>query len=263
MQMTLEETHAAAALLVAARRDRQPVRGLPEGLRPSGMDDALAIQEACTAGRGMATAGWKIGCTAPESMVLLGTDGPFPGRVFAPCLFDSPVALSARDYPMMGIEVEFAFRLGRDLPPRTAPYSAEDVGAAADALYPAIEVVSCALDGWLDHGVETIVADNGAHGALVLGAPVPDWRRRDLVAHEVSLAFDGAPIASGRGAAVLGHPLTALAWLANHLSARGLTLTAGEVVTTGTMTNFNPASPNAEVLADFGDMGQVRLVFRG
>lgn len=262
MRITPDQARKAAAILVAARRDGRPVRGLPEELRPSGMEDALAIQEACTAARGMATAGWKIGCTAPESMVLLGTDGPFPGRVFAPCLFDSPVALSARDYPMMGIEVEFAFRLGRDLPPRATPYSAEEAGAAADALYPAIEVVSCGLDGWLDHGVDTIVADNGAHGALVLGDPVPDWREHDLAAHDVTLAFDGALIAAGRGAAVLGHPLTALAWLASHLSARGRTLAAGEIVTTGTMTNFNPASPNAEVVADFGGMGQVRLIFR-
>jgi 2-keto-4-pentenoate hydratase len=262
MQMTADRTRAAAEILVAARRDRRALRGLPDDLRPTGMAEALAIQEACAAARGMAPAGWKIGCTAPESRILLETDGPFPGRAFAPLVFDSLVELAAADFPMQGVEVEFAFRMGRDLPPRAAPYTAEEAGAAADALYPAIEVVSCVLDGWLDYGVESIVADNGAHGALVLGRPVPDWRSRDLAAHRVALSLDGMPIAEGRGAAVLGHPLAALAWLANHLSARGLALAAGEVVTTGTMTNFNRAPADTPVVADFGDMGEVRLVFR-
>lgn len=261
MQETTDRVRGAAEMLTDARREKRPLRGLPPGLRPRDMAEALAIQEACAPLRGMTPAGWKIGCTAPESQALLRTDGPFPGRVFAPLVFDSPARLPAADFPMRGVEVEFAFRLEDDLPPRDRAYTVEEAGAAVGSLHPAIEVVSCCLDGWLDFGVETIVADNGAHGALVLAPEVNDWRSRDLAVHRAALSFGDERIAEGAGAAVMGHPLTALAWLANHLSSRGMGLRAGEVVTTGTMTNFHPAPIGAEAVADFGDMGQVRVTF--
>ncbi len=251
----------AARLLAEARRTATAIAGLPPSLAPADKGDALAIQSAFEKARGLTPSGWKIGCTAQNSMELLGTDEPFPGRAFAPLTFDSPAALRAADFCMLGIEVEFAFRMAAGLPARAEAYSEAEVAGAVGTLYPAVEIVAPCLDDWLAYGVNQIIADNGAHGALVLGTGVDDWRTVDLGAHEVALRFDGREIARGVGAAVLGHPVTALTWLANHLRARGLGLAAGEVITTGTMTNINVTQPGVAVEADFGSLGTVSVRF--
>ncbi len=107
-----------------------------------------------------------------------------------------------------------------------------------------------------------VIAGISANGGLVLGAAIMDWRQRDLAGEGVTLSIGGKEIASGAGADVLGHPLEALTWQANALSAQGITLAAGQLVSTGTMTMLNIAEPDAPVVADFGALGRVTLLFR-
>jgi 2-keto-4-pentenoate hydratase len=180
--MQAEAIERAAATLLAARRARRPLDRLPEDCRPTTLDDAYAIQDRMAAIVGEPVAGWKIGCTSREAQTLMGIDGPFAGRVFASGLLTSPATLPAADFPMRGIEGEFAFRLAMDLPARTAPYDRDEMAEAVDLLYPAIEIIGPAFAAavWTGVGAPGIVADNGAHGALVLGAPIDDWRARDI-----------------------------------------------------------------------------------
>ena len=65
----------------------------------------------------------------------------------------------------------------------------------------------------------------------------------------------------GTGAAVLGDPRSALAWLVNELNGIGLTLHAGQVVSTGTCMVPLPIEPGDVVRADYGSLGQVALTF--
>ena len=65
----------------------------------------------------------------------------------------------------------------------------------------------------------------------------------------------------GSGANVLGDPRVALTWLVNELSALGVTVKAGETVTTGTSTTPMPIAPGDAARADFGALGSVRLMF--
>ncbi len=265
--MTPEAARAAASLLREARRERRPLPTLPESCRPRDMAEAYAIQAAFLAGPSAAdgalqTRGYKLACTSPKAQAALGTDGPFPGRLLDGAIHDSPAALAADQHIFRLVEPEFAFRLGQDLPPRAEAYGEAEVAAAVAALLPAIEIVCSAFgEAWWDIGAPCVAADNAAHGGLVVGPPIADWRDLDLAGHAVSLSINGETVSEGRGANALGGPLTALTWLANALGADpdGPGLQAGELVTTGVVTAFRLVGAGDSVVAEFGDLGRVEL----
>ena len=251
----------AARLLLNARGDFRRLRGFPVSCRPQDMDDAYQIQKAFAEEWELPIAGFKVGCTAKEQQKMLGVKEPFYGRIFAPFLRESPTELSAGAFQMLGLEAEFAFRIKAAIKPRKAPYTREDIEKKVGALHPAIELVDSRLDDWTARGPESIVADNGANGALIIGNPVREWRKFDLTKAKVTLAVDGSQVGKGTGRRALGHPLEALTWLANTLSAAGVALLRDQIVTTGTVTGFNLAKAGNTALADFGPLGQVQVSF--
>jgi hypothetical protein len=82
------------------------------------------------------------------------------------------------------------------------------------------------------------IADFALDVAVIRGTPIPDWERLDLAALPVRAVLDGATMATGTGAMVLGHPLKALLWLATVLAKRGDRLRNGDIVLTGTCTGI-------------------------
>ncbi len=260
--LPLRARRRAAALLLAARHELRPIPALPEDCRPAGLTDAYAIQDTFRAELGGTLAGFKIGATNQAARDLLAVETPFYGCLFRAGIVESPAALPAGRFIFRLIEPEFAVRLGADLPVREAAYDRNEMGAAVASLHPAFEVVTSAFgDAWTGAGAPALVADNAAHGALVLGAGLKDWRGLDLAAHPVTLFHNGREAGRGTGANALGHPLNALAWLANERVLDGRGLKAGDVVTTGTVTPFIYVEAGDEVRADFGALGDVRLVF--
>jgi 2-keto-4-pentenoate hydratase len=251
----------AAALLLAARRDRRPIEALPDDCRPADPADGYLVQDAFVALSGGAVAGFKIGATSAKAQTFLGIDAPFAGSVLKDDLHDSPAVLAAARFPFRLIEPEFAFRLGRDLPPRAGGYERGEVAAAVADLHPAIEIVTSGLRDWHRQGVTSLIADNGVNGALVLGPACPNWRDFDLPRHEVTLRINGEVAGTGVGGNALGDPMSALVWLVEHRSRRGRGLAAGQVVTTGVVTEFVELDAGDEAVADFGALGEVRLGF--
>jgi 2-keto-4-pentenoate hydratase len=259
--MNHAQIEEAVELLIAARGDHRRLDAFPPSCRPERFEDGHAVQEAFVKAWSVPVAGYKIGCTSLEAQKMLGSPGPFPGRVFAPVLLKSPAKVAAKAFHRLGVEPEFAFTMARDLPARPARYAREEVADAVAAVHGAIELVDSRWTDWIKAGIASIVADNGANGGLVLGPALADWRGIDLAKAKAALRFDDRLIAEGTGAAVLGNPLDALAWLANHLSARGYGLKAGDAVTTGTVASINFAEPGMHVTADFGAIGKVELRF--
>jgi 2-keto-4-pentenoate hydratase len=96
----------------------------------------------------------------------------------------------------------------------------------------------------------------------VLGAAALDWQALDLATHLVRLEIDGERKAEGTGALVLGHPLNVLTWFVNRYTASGRTLSAGQIVSTGTTTGLVALEPGRTAVADFGSLGTVELTFR-
>jgi 2-keto-4-pentenoate hydratase len=77
----------------------------------------------------------------------------------------------------------------------------------------------------------------------------------------VSVTRNGELVTTGSGAAVLGHPLNVMAWLADELPRFGLRLRRGDVVTTGVATDVFEANRGDSCVADFGPFGLVTVAF--
>ena len=252
--------HEAARLLTEARFDRRRIPGIPP---PADTRDAYRQQEAVVnawlARLGGHLAGYKVACTNAIAQRHLGTEGPFFGRLFSATVYRSPAQLDPRPFFMRVLEPEFGFRMGADLPARDKAYTRDEVAAAVECVMPAIEVVDSRYDDWTKAGVHQLIVDNACHGAWVKG---PETRGfGDLASHPVRLVINGREVASGTGAAVLGHPLNALTWLANRLSEYGSGLRLGDEVTTGVCTDIAYGEPGDHIVADFATLGSVDLRF--
>src|SRR5215470_6724341 len=168
--------------------------------------------------------------------------------------------------PMAGNEMrvaepEFCFRMRIDLPTRPTPYSVAEVLDAVDTLHPAIEIPDSRFADFVSAGEAQLVADNACAHLFVLGqATTASWRAFDLVEERPVIMLRGQRYV-GHGKNVLGDPRVALAWLANELRGLGITLRAGEVVTTGTCHPPLPIQSSDRMEADFGALGKVSVGF--
>jgi len=259
--MTPDAIDRAARLLRDARQGRYLLPGLPEDCRPRDLDEAYAVQDRLIELLDAEIGGWYVAATSVEIQDKLGLEGPYWARLLASALHPSPARLPAADFLTITLEVEFAFRLGRDLPPIGRPYRLDEVAAAVATVHPAMEVVSSHFEDWTNLDAPSLIADNGTDGALVYGAGVEDWRRFELKALAVSLSVNDEVVREGVGGRALGDPLAAFAWLANARAARGEGLRAGHIHNTGTCTSMYLASPGDEAVADFGPLGEARVSF--
>ncbi|MEL7156554.1 MAG: fumarylacetoacetate hydrolase family protein [Actinomycetota bacterium] len=202
--------------------------------------------------------GRKIGCTSIHAQELLGTDGPFSGRVYD--LHDTGFTLAGADVvtePLL--EGEFAFVLGRDLAPTPSRRSRDEVVAAVAAIRPAIEVVGGRWAQFLGAPVRALMADAGANTRLVVGPATTDWDPDALADTAATMTVDGEVTGQGHGRDVLGDPVEALRWLVDRLSARGITLPTGVTITTGTATQVSPLPAGATAVNRIDGLGSVEL----
>jgi 2-keto-4-pentenoate hydratase len=125
----------------------------------------------------------------------------------------------------------------------------------------AIEVPDSRFEDFTSVGVPSLVADAMCSGHFILGPTVGDWRGLDLVAQEARVLVNGEERSTGRGANVMGDPRGALAWMANEVTGRGWSLSAGDVVLTGAAAAPIPIAPGDAVLAEFGGLGTVEVSF--
>jgi 2-keto-4-pentenoate hydratase len=156
------------------------------------------------------------------------------------------------------VEAELAFVMRTDL---TGPGVTTDVALAAiSGVLPAIEVNDSRIADWRVRLADT-VADNASSARVVLGGRIYPVDQLDLRLLGVLFSRNGAPIDSGAGAAVLGHPVRAVAWLANTLSGYGVGLRADDVVLSGALHRMVPVRPGDVFQAWFAHIGTVTTRF--
>lgn len=162
------------------------------------------------------------------------------------------------------VEVELAFVLGRDL--KGPGVTVFNVMQATDHVSPALEIIDARIEQFdrdtkAPRKVFDTIADFAANAGIVLGGrPVkPDAVDLRWVA---ALLYKNAVIEeSGVAAAVLNHPATGVAWLANKIAAYGEQLSAGDIVLSGSFTRPTTAVRGDVLHADYGPLGAISIRF--
>ncbi len=159
----------AARILVKARRERARIAELP--VKPATVAEAHAIQDEVTSQLGAVVGAYKA--TSPRN------DEPTRGVIYAGTIRPSPARVPVSEAPDCGVEAEVAFRFIRDLPPRAAPYTRDEVADAVEACA-AIEVITSRFRDRATRGALENLADCVSNGGFVYAAPLPEWRHLDF-----------------------------------------------------------------------------------
>jgi 2-keto-4-pentenoate hydratase len=258
----MDHTRTADELL-DMRRTGRIAPDLPAGLRPPDLAAAYDIQARVVDGllpEGARAIGYKCACTSEIAQQALGVDRPVFGRLLSHTTSPSGVELAADAFTHRVIEAEFGLRVGRDVPERDGGHTAESIADHVEVVIPAIEIVDYRFAEW-SVGALPLAADNAIHGWWIEGEPVADWRALDLASTGVTVRRGDEVITTGTGANVLGHPLNVLAWLADELPRFGRRLRAGDLVTTGVVTDIFEADRGDTITAEFDGIGSVTLSF--
>ncbi len=251
---------AAAAKILSDHWETGSKTGdLQPSVRPSSRAEGYAIQRAMEKASATGLFGWKIAATSEAGQKHINVAGPMAG-----CIFAGRVIPDGGTAPMQGNEMqvgepEFAFRMGRSLPPRPTPYDIDEVLDAVASLHPAIELPDSRFADFAAAGEAQLIADNACAHLFVLGpATTADWRAVNLIEEKPVVTLRGQRFV-GHGKNVLGDPRVALTWLANELRSLGITLREGDVVTTGTCHPPLPIQAGDFFEADFGAFGKVSV----
>jgi 2-keto-4-pentenoate hydratase len=252
---------AALERLAVARSTGRPCPPVRTMLPPGDIAAAYAVQAAWVASQvaaGDRAVGRKIGLTSPAVQAQLGVDQPVFGSLLA------TMGCSQRDLIDIGrllqprIEAEIAFVLADDLDaPGLGP---DDVLAATGSVVAALEIADSRIADW-DISIVDVVADNACSGRFTLGLQHRPPEEVDLAACPMRLWRDEKEASAGSGAACLGHPAVAVAWLAATARSYGQPLRAGEIVLSGALGPVVPVRAGDRFTAEIGGLGQVTAVF--
>lgn len=249
--MGTQEIARAAALLVAARRDGSRLSGLPPDASPASVADAHAIQDAVTEALGKPVGAFKAMAPANADATR--------GVIYADTIHASPARIAAAEVPQCGVEGEVAFVFRRDLPPRPAAYSRDEVAAAVDACA-AIEVVTSRYrDSDAVSNLEKL-ADCISNGAFVHAAPLKEWRSLELGNLKVTLMVNGATVLEQVGGHPTGDPLGVTVVLVNMMREKG-GVRAGQFVTCGSLTGLRYLQPGDVCAVKFDGLGAAEVTF--
>jgi 2-oxo-hept-3-ene-1,7-dioate hydratase len=260
--MLSEETIAAIAdELATAERDRATVPLLTARHPDMTVEDSYAVQNEWRR-RGIATGrrpvGRKIGLTSKVMQVATGITEPDYGAIFDDMVFENGSVIEHDRFSNVRIEVELAFVLSAPIEGPNA--TVFDVLRATEYVVPALEILSSRIEMQGRTIVDTI-SDNAAMGGMVLGGSPVRPEAVDLRWVSALLYRNETIEESGVAAAVLNHPATGVAWLANKLAQHGDRLEAGEIVLAGSFTRPMWVEPGDTVLADYGPLGTIACRF--
>jgi 2-keto-4-pentenoate hydratase len=244
-----------ASMLVKARGTGALLASPPLALVPLDLDGAFRVQHAVVAEAGGKIAGWKVGAKSPDGPVQ---GSPLPAAAVRP----SPDTVLRRDHPILGLELEIAFRLGREFPASAVAYDPGAVLASIAQLGAAVEIVSSRFADWPKIDKLLQLADLQNHGALIVGEMVryrPDFA---FIAPRARLRFGSQDVFNAVTSNPAGDPRRLLAWVVNHCCARGLSVTPDMVLTTGSYTGMLHPTGGGPVVGKIDGLPEVRLLIQ-
>ena len=259
--MTPELINTLGDELYDALKGRHVVEPLTSRHPDITIEEAYAIQQRLNARRiaaGERIIGKKIGVTSRAVMDMLGVYQPDFGLLTDAMVYNEGQAIPAATLIQPKAEGEIAFVLKKDL---IGPgISAADVLAATEGVMACFEIVDSRIRDWKIK-IQDTVADNASCGVFVLGDRLVDPRGLDLTTCGMVLEKNGEIVATGAGAAALGAPANAVAWLANTLGRLGIPLKAGEVVLSGSLAIMVPVKAGDSLRVSIGGIGGCSVRF--
>lgn len=259
--LSVEVRDELAADLAQAERSRVPMAPLTDRYADIDVVDAYEIQLINIRQRvaeGARVIGHKVGLSSKAMQDMMGVDEPDYGHLLDEMEVFENVPVKSSNFLYPRVEVEVGFILADDLP--GAGCTEEDVLAATAAFAPAIELIDTRITNWQIKLCDTI-ADNASSAGWVLGEARVSPKDIDICNIDAVLTNHGEVVAEGRSDAVLGNPVTAVAWLARKVESFGVRLKAGDIVLPGSCTRAIDAPPGSDFVADFAGLGSVRLSF--
>lgn len=256
----------AALALATAERDRLPLPPLRETYADLDVVDAYEIQLINIRRRldaGATVHGHKVGLSSKAMQEMMGVGEPDYGHLLSDMQVHEDVPVSVGRFCMPRVEVEVAFVLGATLPGEGC--TEDDVLEATEFVAPSIELIDSRIRNW-DIRIGDTIADNASSAGYVLGpdrVKPGDLDLRTIEARLLRRRDGGEPeqVAAGRSDAVLGNPVTAVAWLARKVASFGVTLEAGHVILPGSVHRAIDAHAGDDFEAVFDGLGTVRLSF--
>lgn len=256
-----QDNHDEIAARIRDAYAGPPIAPVRTRLADLDVDAAYAIQQKNTAhwqAAGRRLAGSKIGLTSKAVQKQLGVDRPDFGVLFADMLVAEDEAVAKGRVLQPKIEAEIAFLLDRDIDVEFPTLA--DVIRAVGYVMPALEIVGSRITNW-DIGIVDTVADNASSGLFVLGGPVRRLDGLDLRSMQMKMTRRDDVVSQGSGAACLGNPLNAVAWLASELSRRERPLRAGEIILSGALGPMVAVAPGDVFEASVSGLGTITARF--
>ena len=256
----MEHKNVAAELL-NAERTQKPIEALTTTYQGLTVDEAYRIQLAQVSIRleeGRKIVGKKIGLTSIGMQQLLGVNEPDYGHLFDDMLIPEGEPCRRDELIWPRIEGELAFVLKDRL--KGPGVNIADVYRATDYIIPAIEIVDSRIKDWKIKLADTI-ADNASSARFVLGNRIVPVDEIDLRHVGMVLEKNGVMVNNGAGAAVLGNPAAAVAWLANKLASYDIALEPGEIILSGALTAAVDAAAGDVFTVSFHTLGSINLKF--
>ena len=252
---------ALAEMLLAAEQSQKPIPPLTESDPGISVEEAYRIQllvMGMKKSRGQVVVGKKIGLTSLAMQNMLGVKEPDYGHILDGMVVMEAEKILTTDLIKPRIEGELAFVLKEDL--QGPGVTLTEVIRCSEGVIPSLEIIDSRIVDWKIKLPDT-VADNASSARIVLGGTITPLHSLDLRTVGMVLEKNGEAVATAAGAAVLGHPAQAVAWLANKLAAYDITLRKGEVILSGSLTAAMPIGAGDFVRADFGPLGDVKTKF--
>jgi len=247
--------------LESAALERRPVPRITDSEPQLSLADAYDVQWALRARRiaaGARVTGLKMGLTSEAKMKQMGVETPIYGFLLDEyhVKADSDLSVAGLIHPR--IEAEIALITRRELGGPGCTLA--DALAVVDVAVPALEVIDSRYRDF-KFDLRSVVADNASSARYVAGEAARSIDGLDLAALSVVLEQNGEAVASGTGAAVLGHPALSLAMLANLLAEREETIPSGTFVMTGGITEAVAARPGDRFVARYQHLGSLSVRF--
>ena len=264
--MNSKEKLLAANILFHHKLNKTGLNSLPKNLIPKNISEAYDIQYELKiiylTLKDNFCIGKKVGCTNKIAQEQVGIYEPFYGNLFSNFSQNTGCKLKSKKFFKPYIEPEISFKIKDDININHAPFTNDDAIILFEGILPSIEIVDFRFGTKIkDIGIKNLIMSNGASEYWIKGDTLYPVDQINLNNNNIKVQVNNMIIEEGNTNMVLGNPINSAIWLVNKLSSLGEPMLKGQYISTGTCTKAIPLSPDSNVVADFGSLGKVEIIY--